>query len=233
MAATVQGRAQKEAYETLLLLLDHHKSKLGLAGEDRLDPEEFFPVDTRLLVDLVEWTLQEVTMVGHTSWGEPLIARSIRAKTVIMLLSSLSEESKRYTLAHELGHVLLHTEIPDCNAGHLPRVLSMLSASDRKRKVQYSDIEKEAEIFARELLMPERAVRRHFRKLFGVDQLHASSGVARKFAPHAQQDRSVKLRATAKEFAKWSNSSGLSLAEFFGVSPRAMSNRLIGLYLVY
>lgn len=233
MAATAQGRAQKVAHTTLHLLLDHLKFTLGRAAEDRVEPEDFFPVDTRLLVDLVGWTLEEVTMVGYTSWGEPLAARSIRAETIIMLLSSLSEEAKRFSLAHELGHVLLHTEIPDCNAGNVPRMLSMLHVSDKKRKVEYSGIEREAEIFARELLMPERAVRRHFRQLFSVDQFRASSELGEKLAPRANRNSPGNRRDVAEEIAKWSNSSTISLADFFGVSRRAMSSRLTGLYFVY
>jgi hypothetical protein len=233
METNAHDRVQKKVNMVLHQLLDHQKSVFGLTPEDRLAPEQFFPVDPRVLTQLLGWTVETVSMVGHTTSLEELTAKCIKDKKKIILLSSLSEEAKRYTLAHELGHVLLHTETPDCNAGVRPRVISMLSASDRKSRTEYSDIEREAEIFARELLMPERAVRRHFCQLFAIDRIRTSSPDARKFAPDAHDQKIVERREVASVIAGWKNSSAPSLVEFFGVSRKAMANRLIGLYLVY
>jgi hypothetical protein len=109
----------------------------------------------------------------------------------------------------------------------------MRSASNRREGIEFSAIEREAEVFARELLMPERAVRRQFRLLFGVEQLRAGSALAAKYIPAARGGRSQDLRALASQIAGWSNSEQLSIASFFGVSVRSMSSRLIGLSLVY
>jgi Zn-dependent peptidase ImmA (M78 family) len=206
---------------------------MGRAAQDRVEPEEFFPVDLNVLVQLLGWSVQQVSMVGHTGTAEPLVARCIRAEKKIVLLASLPEPVKRYTLAHELGHAVLHSEIPDCNASSRPRLLSMLSNSTRYPNAQYSEIERQAEVFARELLMPERAVRRQFSQFFGVHQLHGFSETCRGFTPQAQRDRSVDVRQVAEEIANSRGTSGSSLADFFGVSGRAMSKRLVELCLVY
>lgn len=234
MTGTVQDRSHAEARTMLYRFLDHRKADLGLTADQGVKPEDFFPVDPQLLIELLGWTVQKVSMVGHTSSGEEFIAKCNKAEEKIVLLDRLSKEVERYTLAHELAHVLLHADIPDCNAGTiLTRPLSMLSASEKKVRGTYSKIEREAEVFARELLMPERAVRHHFQLLFGCDQLRASSDLGRKFAPQANKEYPVDLRAAATEIATWSAPLVFSLVNFFGVSQRAMRGRLIGLYLVY
>jgi Zn-dependent peptidase ImmA (M78 family) len=233
MVASVNDKARSEAKGTLHLLLDDRKSSLGLDAQTRVEPEQFFPVDTKRIIQILGWSLEQVSMVGHSASGEPLLAKCVTAEKKIMLLNTLTEEVKRFTLAHEIGHVVLHTDIPECNGGNLPRMLSMLSAAKRKRGVEYSNIEREAEVYARELVMPQKAVRLHFRKLFGVDQFRAGSGFAAKFAPRPNQQHSVNFRSVAEEGTKWRNSSVPSLTEFFGVSARALAGRLIGLNLVY
>jgi Zn-dependent peptidase ImmA (M78 family) len=232
MSIAVRQRAKQAAEDTLYRLLDYHKSNLR-SPEQRIEAEQFFPVNTRALVQLLGWTLEQVSMVGYASSGEPLAAKCIRGEKKIILLSTLADEQKQFSLAHELGHVLLHAEIPDCNAGSLPRVLSMLAASKKKRTEDFSEIEREAEVFARELLMPERAVRRQFRTLFGVDRLRAASGSTARFAPRSHRQHSVDVRDVAQELAKWANPGARSLAQFFGVGSKAISSRLIGLSLVY
>ena len=233
MVMASHGRLYEEVNRLLHQLLEHRKSQLGLGPQDRLEPEQFFPVDIQLLLGLSGWTVTSVSMVGHTSSLEELGAKSIRAENTIMVSTALQEDAKRYTLAHELAHVVLHDQIPDCYAGNRPRMLSMLDASKRKRWMQYSDIEMEAEAFARELLMPERAVRRHFRKVFGVDRFRISSHYAQEYAPRAHKTQPVDPRAVADETARRSTSSAASMVEFFGVSPRAMRRRLVELRLVY
>jgi Zn-dependent peptidase ImmA (M78 family) len=231
MAIALRDRASKEANATLHRLLDHQKTKLGVG---RVEPEQFFPVDAKAIVQLLGWTLEQVSSVGHAANGDPLAAKCVKAEKKILLLSTLPDDAKRFTLAHELAHVCLHTNIPDCNGGNnLPRVLSMLSASKRHQGTEYSDIEREAEVYARELLMPERAIRRHFHHLFSTDQLRASSALAAKFAPRSHKTWPINPRAVADEIANWTTTSRPSMTQFFGVSTRAMAGRLLGLHLIY
>lgn len=223
-------KAIAAADEMLHRLLDRRKTELGL---QKVDPEQFFPVEPRGLLDSIGWTVEQVAMVGFTSTGEEILAKCIKANKTILVLGTLADDVKRYTVAHELGHVLLHTDIPDCNGGSLPRVQSMRAAAKKDRRDDFPAIEREAEIFARELLMPERAVRRHFAKLFGVDQLRAASPTTAKYLPQRQSKRVKDVREVAQEIARWTGPSGTSLAHFFGVSAKSMSSRLVGFSLVF
>src|SRR5258706_8217383 len=198
MSTTIYNRAKQEAESALHRLLKEMKDSTSLGEQQRIDPERFFPVEPRRLIELNGWTVSSVAMVGHTTTGEELAAKCNNDEKKIFVLRTLSPEVTRYTLAHELGHALLHTDIPDCNGGQRARVMSMLNASKRKNALQYSETEKEAEIFARELLMPERAVRRKFRELFGTDQLRVGSTVINKFAPKVHRDSQMDLRLVAR-----------------------------------
>lgn len=230
---TAYHRAKQEANSALHRLLQDKKVQRGLDVEQRVEPEEFFPVEPQRLIELQGWTISSVAMVGHTTTGEEVAAKCDANEKKITILCTLSPEAARYTLAHELGHVLMHGDIPNCDGGRRPRVLSMLGASKRNNAVQYSETEREAEIFARELLMPERALRRQFRALFGADELRAGAASTRRFAPNADSSANNDLRAFARDLAKYDHGSGRSLCEFFGVSASAIASRLIGLQLVY
>jgi Zn-dependent peptidase ImmA (M78 family) len=233
MTTAFQNRATREADVALHRLLQDKKDARSLGSNQRIEPEEFFPVEPRRLIELAGWTISSVATVGYTTAGEPLAAKCTGDEKTIWILRTLSPEAARYTLAHELGHVLMHTEIPDCDAGRRPRVLSMLGASKRKNSLQYSETEREAEIFARELLMPERAVRRHFRELFALDQLRAGSALVSSFA-NLPRSSEMDLRLVARELSQFDRRSSMhSLCKFFGVSTAAIASRLVGLHLVY
>lgn len=244
MHSIVHTGANQQARAMLHRFLEHRRSELAIDAAQRILPSQFFPVDVRVLIQLAGWKVEQVSMVGHTSTYEPVAARCSKPEKTITLLSTLPDEVKRYTLAHELGHALLHAEIPDCNGGSLPRVMSMLSASSRGRGNDFGPLEREAEIFARELLMPEKAVRHHFRQLFRVDKIDASSGFAAQFA-QAPRDKGrgrssfgvenarKQRKEVAEALATWRGSPDACLAEFFGVSRAAMASRLIGFQLVF
>ncbi len=221
-------RAQDEATATLHQLLDYRKSQMGIGAQERIEPEDFFPVNPKLILkEILQWDVQAVAMVGHEPTGEEMIAKCIKEERRILLRSGLSDAVARYTLAHELAHVRLHS------ANH-PRSITMLDTSQRDRAVTPSDIEREAEVFARELLMPAKAVRLHFMRLFGISKMRAASDIAARFAPHAHEERPVDVRVTAREIAECHGSRATpSLVEFFGVSTKSMASRLMGLYLVY
>jgi hypothetical protein len=232
MAAAAMDKAKTAANEMLHRLLDLRKIELGITEQQRVEPEQFFPVEPRVLLREIGWTLDQVDMVGHTSSGEEILAKCIKAEKRILVLGSLLDDVKRFTIAHELGHVRLHTDIPECNGGSLPRVQSMRSAAKKDRRDDFPVIEREAEVFARELLMPEKAVRHHFLKLFGLAQLRAASSASARFAPRAHKNRTKNVRDVAQEISKWASPSARSIADFFGVSPKSMSSRLLGLSLV-
>ena len=213
-------------------LLDS-RSKSGTGTQQRIEPEEFFPVDPKLILQSLGWTVDPVTDVGYFSFDKPLAAKCLTNEKKIMLLSTLPRPVQRFTLAHELAHVRLHLDTPEHGGGNLPRTLSMASGRKGPKPEKQIDIEREAEIFARELLMPAKAVRRQFRKLFGVDQLRAASGAVARLAPTASKKPPVSAHAAAYELAEYQTESAISLTRFFGVGVKAMGSRLVGLCLVY
>lgn len=72
--------------------------------------------------------------------------------TIIIINKNYSNDRKRFTLAHELGHILMHNEFPISS---------------------FRDKENEANIFASEFLMPENEIRNALRglKLSDIGQL--------------------------------------------------------------
>jgi Zn-dependent peptidase ImmA (M78 family) len=70
-------------------------------------------------------------------------------RPVIGVNGSHSQNRKRFTIAHEIGHILLH---PQLNL-HIDDTFALKLRSDKSRRGEGND-EKEANIFAAELLMP-------------------------------------------------------------------------------
>ena len=88
-------------------------------------------------------------------------------------------------------------------------------------------------MFAAELLMPGRTVRRRFKDRFGVDELWIGSKQAKQIAALGVFD-TPQLHSVATAVAKDAPQAGEpSLAAYFGVNPEAMSFRLENLRLVH
>jgi Zn-dependent peptidase ImmA (M78 family) len=81
------------------------------------------------------------------------------------------ESRRRFTLAHELGHWVCQC-LEGRTAPVYCRPKDLTTAADRA-------IEREANVFAAELLMPREAVTEHFGKFADVDLLAGRLGVSR------------------------------------------------------
>ena len=147
---------------------------------------------------------------------------------LVSIASHFPRRSQRYTLAHELGHAVLHDL---GGVAHRDRPLDgSKSPSD--------PLEVEANRFASCFLMPERLVRQRFKNSFvnGVfevseDTVFALAGLSlfdfnRRFS--SLRDLSIQL-ASAEQF---NGHHFVSLAEQFQVSVLAMAIRLEELDLV-
>ena len=73
------------------------------------------------------------------------------AGTKCSIRSTRPPSRKRFTLAHELGHVLI--------PWHIGTILDEIDFSDTRKDLSYWELENEANRFAAELLMPRRWVR--------------------------------------------------------------------------
>jgi Zn-dependent peptidase ImmA (M78 family) len=101
--------------------------------------------------------------------------------------------------------------------------------------------EREADVFAAELLMPEKAVQRKFKSIFDRDRIRSQSFLIEKLRDKDQVyarrrsrvDQSNPLNVARSLVTYKSAPDQRSLVEFFGASVEAMSYRLIELNLVF
>lgn len=134
----------------------------------------------------------------------------------------MKPEVRLFTMAHELGHILLH---PQLREAHRDRPLDGSVASR-------APIERQADRFASSYLMPAKLVRSRFAAIFGMEEVFLTDSTAfallRKGAVEAT--RLVKnSRGLAMALATTERFNGrqvTSLAQQFRVSPTAMAIRL-------
>lgn len=106
----------------------------------------------------------------NEEWKEVsgLIFRNDKGKYSIFINEKDSENRKRFTLAHELGHFFLHKEYLESN-GYImdsqSAVLFRITDNPNEEK------EQEANLFAAELLMPERLVTKAWLTTKDTDEL--------------------------------------------------------------
>jgi len=153
-----------------------------------------------------------------------------RDKSLIAVSARLKPEIKRFTAAHEIGHFILHPEITSLRED--PRTDGAIRAPLRTLK------EKEADLFAAELLMPERFFNQVFANLWGDDDIDCG---------HLDDDQAYYLtqgKLNAREISKLSRieraklvageipmttADALPMAEIFGVSRTAAGIQLLDL----
>ena len=200
------------------------------------DVEDFFLTDVeRIVRELIEVELHYVPTIQSSDSASEVAGFIDRSDARIVISQQFSETSRRFTIAHEIGHWVLHPGVKH----HRDRPMAS-SARDRNRRPQ---VEIEADVFAVELLMPEFAVKRRFRKRFGVAQLwrnEITEGVRAQLSLMAGREYDVsQLKGTTRSASLAistirSSSSRIddSLVAVFDVSPTAMAIRLEDLGLV-
>jgi Zn-dependent peptidase ImmA (M78 family) len=233
-----RSKLPQDPRDILLLLWTKRREESG----GLLSADGFFPVDVRAIVkSVLGWQLLEVSDLGATEYGERITGRCLFDKRLIELATGESrEEQVRYTMAHEVGHAVLH------------RAQSICTGLQRKprpvRKIQHvvtppveRKVEREANLFAGELLMPKKAVEYQFFKLFRCGALRlGSSKVAQILGaswdlPSRIGTELPDLRALSESLATYEpeDNHTKSLIRYFGVSKSAMGVRLRELGLVF
>lgn len=143
------------------------------------------------------------------------------AKVVKSSLQFL-EPYQRFTLAHELGHAVLH---PDAGGIHRDRPLDGMTRSREPG-------EREADRFATYFLMPEKLLRECFLQRFGTECFVLTDDTAfalSRTTSDAVQEKNPTLRHLARTLAAaetYNSRSFKSLATQFEVSVGAMAIRL-------
>lgn len=222
-----------EARSVLSRLYELQRESLGASPAF----EAFFPINLEQIVrEILGWEMEERTMIGFLPSGQQIIGQSnFEQKKILIDIGDTDPKERNFTIAHEIGHAILHSVNYSCDA-FATRVRSnrkneKLSNSDPSRRV----LEREAQMFAAELLMPRKSVTRYFRIVFGRDRLWVESTRTREFVEQAgQKFQPHELMSVARVLARVpALDGGKTLADFFGVSNEAMSVRLIRLAHIF
>jgi Zn-dependent peptidase ImmA (M78 family) len=117
----------------------------------------------------------------------------VRGDTPIIGVNSLHHENRRrFTIAHEIGHLTLHRHLIG-NHIHVDRTFPVLMR-DAKSGTGSHLIEREANQFAAALLMPEHKLSEHFdEELFDIDDDEPIERLAKKFQV-SKQAMSYRIR---------------------------------------
>jgi hypothetical protein len=215
----------------------------------RPDTETFYPVRLDEYVrNVLGWELNETPFIvqakyGDLYTGEPVLGEvDMEKKLISIKMEDTFKGDRNYTLAHEIGHIILHHSTLSCGGGAAFRKRSI-----RKLKFGNSDptvriVEREADVFAAELLMPERAVRKQFKAIFDQDRIRSQSPLVGRLCDseeigrtrrRSRVDQSNPLNVARYLVTYRASGEKRTLVEFFGASVDAMSYRLTELDLVF
>ncbi len=190
---------------------------------DYLDPE-------RILIALGFQVYRHSTLGTFIYKGDVYeVAGEIdRDKNRINLSEQEPHISRNFTLAHELGHALIHSQ------NGLHRDPPPKDRSNFKRE----QTEREADKFAALFLMPEKLVRAEFKEIFMVEKFELTQERIYALNP-SNNDKYNKIIASRKELAlhlarteSYNGEFFMSLSKRFKVSVEAMGFRLLELEIV-
>lgn len=201
-----------------------------------VEPEEIFPLDVPLIIqNVLGVNVEEPEEILNGEAGVEIAGFIDRKQNKIVLAQRFKIQWRRFTAAHEVAHWLLH-----------PKLIYLrerpLTGAERAN-YQRSETESEADAFAAELLMPTKLVNKIFFRDFHspIDGRKPDDDLAfwfseaspTKIAPSDLAGRGVQFRALGIAQADtWRGTAILPLTDQFGVSPTAMSIRLMELGLV-
>lgn len=181
-------------------------------------------LDIRKALHLVGYDLVFASGLGNDPRTHIEVAGLIDrdAKVVKASLQFVEPAYQRFTLAHELGHAVLH---PDAGGVHRDRPLD---GEPRSREPG----EQEADRFATFFVMPGKLLRECFVQRFGTDCFALTDDTAfalSRTTSDAVQEKNPTLRHLARTLAAaetYNSRAFKSLAAQFGVSVGAMAIRL-------
>ncbi|RMB08187.1 ImmA/IrrE family metallo-endopeptidase [Eilatimonas milleporae] len=142
--------------------------KLAQAVLDQLSDVNC-PIPVREIATALD--IYEIMEQPKTGFEGALIAPEDKSEGAIIVRADRSEERKRYTIGHELGHYLnpWHKSVsPDgfkCTAKNL--AMEKIDRNDR-----YIRMEVEANVFSAELLMPRKHIKQYLQSHKGADLEH-------------------------------------------------------------
>jgi Zn-dependent peptidase ImmA (M78 family)/formiminotetrahydrofolate cyclodeaminase len=149
-----------------------------------------------------------------------------KSDKVVVISSELNSEVRNFTIAHELGHALLHS-----NLGTLHRDRPLDGSSTM------TDIkERQANYFAACFLMPSKIVRRIFQQVYSMNRFVVNTNTIFKIGNGLSveefQSKYPDIKRRARYLSSYKGKTYQPLAKIFGVSVEAMAIRLRELNLV-
>ncbi len=155
------------------------------------------------------------------------IAGQINNKEKFVVISKdLNPEVRNFTVAHELGHALIH---PEMDVLHRDRPLDGSGSGVRDIK------EVQANKFAAYFLMPASTVQAVFQELFSLDKFVIDTNTMFRVGGGSISDfrrRHPNLRSVSRFVARFKGGTFQPLHKIFGVSAESMAIRLEELGLV-
>jgi len=199
--------------------------------------KDFYPVDITTILSMDGWSLRSLHDLRERS--TPISGRVYIDEKIIFVNSDDPEGRWRFTVAHELGHIVMKHRCkyfievdregtPLRGEWRGPRAITRPDVVDGP-DLETARLERSANAFAAELLMPERAVRRRFKDTFGQDRLWTGSTEAQVIL--GSLGKPAIEAAELLGSREYNNLS--SLASYFSVSREAMKFRLMDLQMVY
>ena len=142
------------------LLLRSYWDSLPQSGPSARSIDTFFPLRLEDLArQILSLTVMEQDSIPSKEFGFTVAGVLNRRSCLIQVSQKFGEDWKRFTLAHEIGHYVLHHEL----IMHRDRPMNGAERVSPERP----KIEREADQFAAALLMPEKRVRTIFAEAFG------------------------------------------------------------------
>jgi Zn-dependent peptidase ImmA (M78 family) len=139
--------------------------------------------------------------------------------------SRFSREVQNFTLAHELGHAILHQD----------QAVGMHRDKPFDGSYKRTGIELDADKFATKFLMPQKMLKLEFKNRFLTNQWHLDETTAFAFGRDLNELKKMSYRDLSKQLAKANFYNGIgfiSLAAMFKVSIEAMAIRIEELKLI-
>ena len=102
--------------------------------------------------------IDKITLIPTQAFEAALLMHPNKAFGSIVLATGRSDERRRFSIGHELGHFLIPTHLPR-SGEPFECTLADLHLTDTREKDRRRRIEAEANRFAAALLMPPRSVR--------------------------------------------------------------------------
>lgn len=104
-----------------------------------------------------------IILVNYPLEGVRGFYQYFQRNNIIYLDEKISDSERRFVLAHELGHMLLHKK-------------SNAIFMDTRTQFNTSKYEQEADLFAMELLLPDQILTDYITDGFSVDQISRITG---------------------------------------------------------